>query len=52
MAKDLFQHTNSEAELYLVDGANHGESFAMQKAEYKNKVQHFLSNYLNLVAEK
>lgn len=52
MAKELYEHTSSDAELYLVDGANHGESFAMQKDEYKNRVQDFLGNYLNLVAEK
>lgn len=52
MAQDLHQNTSSDSELYLVDGANHGESFAMDKAEYKNRVQHFLSNHLNVVAEK
>ena len=52
MAEDLYQNTSSDSELYLVDGANHGESFAMDKTEYKNRVQHFLNNHLNLVAEK
>lgn len=52
MTENMYEHTSSDTELYLVDRANHGESFAMQKVDYKYKVQHFLSNHLNLVAGK
>jgi len=47
MAEDLYRHTSSYAELFLVPGANHGESFALAEDEYKMKVNHFLNRYLN-----
>lgn len=50
MANDLYNHTSSKAELFLVDDANHGESFALDQDGYKNKVQHFLGNHMKETA--
>ncbi|MBO0993722.1 alpha/beta hydrolase [Bacillus sp. SD088] len=46
LAQELYESTNSEAELMLVDGANHGESFVLEKEVYKERLNHFLSNYI------
>lgn len=46
MANDLYHHTASKAELFMVEGANHGESFALAQDTYKSKLQHFLGNYI------
>ncbi|MCM3758206.1 alpha/beta hydrolase [Sporosarcina aquimarina] len=43
-AIELYQNTSSSSELFLVDGANHGESYASQPEEYKQKVQQFLTH--------
>ncbi|CAM3276846.1 alpha/beta hydrolase [Filibacter tadaridae] len=47
MAENLYQHTSSDAELLLVPKANHGESFALAKEEYKMKMDHFLNRYID-----
>ncbi|REB07271.1 alpha/beta hydrolase [Sporosarcina sp. BI001-red] len=41
-AIELYDNTSSSSELFLVDGANHGESYAKQPEEYKQKVKQFL----------
>lgn len=41
-AIELYNNTSSSSELFLVDGANHGESYALQPEEYKQKVKQFL----------
>jgi len=46
MAEDLYLNTSSDTELFLVDQANHGESFALEQVKYKKKVQQFLANYI------
>ncbi len=46
MAKNLYQHTSSNAELFLVPNANHGESFAMAQDKYKMALAYFLNRYL------
>lgn len=46
MAKDLYQHTSSDAELLLVPNANHGESFALAEDKYKMTIDHFLNRYI------
>lgn len=46
MAIDLYSKTASSSELFLVDKANHGESYALQQTAYEQKVQQFLNNYL------
>jgi len=47
MSEDLYKHTASDSELFLVDGANHGEAFALYKDGYKNSVQQFLGKHQN-----
>lgn len=47
MAKDLYLHTSSDAELFLVPNANHGESFALAGDKYKMKIDQFLNRYIN-----
>ena len=46
MAIDLYSKTTSSSELFLVDKANHGESYALQPEAYEHKVQQFLSHYV------
>ncbi|HLU23600.1 MAG TPA: alpha/beta hydrolase [Bacillaceae bacterium] len=46
LAEELYEHTNSEAELMLVDGANHGESFVLEKEAYKERLNSFLLKYI------
>lgn len=46
MAVELDEKTNSSTELYLVDGANHGESYAVAPDAYRQKVQQFLGHYV------
>lgn len=45
-AIELYEKTSSSTELFLVDGANHGESYAKEPEEYKEKVQQFLQKTL------
>ncbi|WP_313898458.1 alpha/beta hydrolase [Lederbergia sp. NSJ-179] len=47
LAIELYDHTNSEAELMLVEGANHGESFVLEKDAYKERLNSFLSHYIH-----
>jgi len=46
LTKELYQHTASDAELFLVPGANHGESFALAQEEYKMRLDGFLGRYV------
>lgn len=45
-AIELYDNTSSSTELFLVDGANHGESYAKEPEAYKEKVQKFLQQTL------
>ncbi|ARK24780.1 hypothetical protein SporoP37_08960 [Sporosarcina sp. P37] len=47
MTKELYAMTKSEAELFLADGANHGEAFVMEKSAYKQNVEKFLTAHLS-----
>lgn len=47
LTKELYGHTKSDAELFLVPDANHGESFALAQDEYKIRTDDFLSLYVN-----
>ncbi|WP_203246355.1 alpha/beta hydrolase [Sporosarcina beigongshangi] len=47
LTKELYRHTESDAELFLVPDANHGESFALAQDEYKVRMDDFLSLYVN-----
>lgn len=47
MAKDLYLQTSSDAELFLVPNANHGESFALAENKYKMKIDQFLHRHVN-----
>lgn len=51
MAEELFNETNSEAELLLVDGANHGEAFVMDEKAYKLRVSDFLRSHLSALKD-
>ncbi|MDV6379363.1 alpha/beta hydrolase [Sporosarcina sp. GW1-11] len=48
MTIELYEATKSDAELYLVDYANHGEAFVMDEAGYKSNVYSFLTSHLSL----
>ncbi|MGG0644419.1 alpha/beta hydrolase [Sporosarcina gallistercoris] len=43
-AIELYENTSSSSEIFLVEDANHGESYAAQPEEYKQKVQQFLDH--------
>ncbi|MFJ7933249.1 alpha/beta hydrolase [Sporosarcina sp. NPDC096371] len=47
LTKDLYRHTASDAELFLVPKANHGESFVLAQDEYKMKLDDFLGRYID-----
>lgn len=42
-AMELYENTSSSTEVFLVEGANHGEAYASRPEEYKQKVQQFLN---------
>ncbi|MFC0300629.1 alpha/beta hydrolase [Virgibacillus soli] len=46
MTKELYSHTKSPAEMWLVDNANHGESFVIAKEEYIKRLNKFLKQYV------
>lgn len=46
MSLELYENTNSEADTMLVDGANHGEAFVMDKEKYKARVIQFLHQHV------
>lgn len=46
LTKDLYRHTSSDAELYLVPNANHGESIALDEDKYNMKIDQFLNRYI------
>ncbi|AMQ04654.1 MULTISPECIES: alpha/beta hydrolase [Sporosarcina] len=48
LTKDLYRHTSSDAELYLVPNANHGESIALDEDKYNMKIDQFLNRYIEL----
>ncbi|WP_231293218.1 alpha/beta hydrolase [Sporosarcina sp. P33] len=47
MTKELYAMTKSETELILVDGANHGEAFVMERVAYKKTVAGFIHQHLS-----
>ncbi|WP_367183459.1 alpha/beta hydrolase [Sporosarcina sp.] len=51
MTKELYEETKSEAELFLVDGANHGEAFVMDEDGYKAVVSDFLQANLSTLKD-
>lgn len=46
MSKELYENTKSNAELMIVDGAGHGESFVVDRERYENKLSAFLRKYV------
>ncbi|WP_085992856.1 alpha/beta hydrolase [Oceanobacillus senegalensis] len=46
MTKRLVEHTKSETELLLVEGASHGESIVLKPKMYMNKLTSFLNKYV------
>jgi len=46
LTKDLYRHTSSDAELFLVPKANHGESIALDEDKYKMTIDRFLNRYI------
>lgn len=43
MTKELYEQTASYSELFIVDGANHGESYALNRETYRRKLASFLN---------
>lgn len=46
-AIELYENTSSSTELLLIDGANHGESYAKEPDVYKAKVRQFLEHTMD-----
>ncbi|WP_217586087.1 alpha/beta hydrolase [Lentibacillus saliphilus] len=46
MAQNLYNHTKSEADILTVDGANHGESFIIDRDAYLERLNGFLAQYV------
>ena len=46
MTKDLYENTNSDAEIHLYDDANHGESFVKHRDSYIAVLNSFLDQYI------
>ncbi|MUV36667.1 uncharacterized protein JNUCC1_00471 [Lentibacillus sp. JNUCC-1] len=46
MALELYENTNSPAEILTVEGANHGESYIVDREAYLNKLNAFLDQYV------
>lgn len=46
MAEELHRRTSSEAEILLVDEANHGESYALETDAYIKKIHQFLEKFV------
>ncbi|GEN83549.1 alpha/beta hydrolase [Sporosarcina luteola] len=46
MAEELYEQTSSDADIFLVPNANHGEAYALAGDTYKAKVNLFLDRYL------
>lgn len=47
LAINLYEHTNSEAELVTFEGANHGEAFVIEKDKYIKHLNDFLGKYID-----
>lgn len=47
MTQVLFDHTNSEKEMYSYPGANHGESIVLYRDDYLEKVTSFIDKYID-----
>mgnify|MGYP001328283606 CR=1 FL=1 len=47
MVFELYENTNSEAEIMTFDGASHGEAFAIYRDQYVDKLKSFLSKHVN-----
>ncbi|GGA85640.1 alpha/beta hydrolase [Ornithinibacillus halotolerans] len=46
MTHELYDNTNSEAEIVTFEGANHGESFVMYEEKYIEVINEFLEKYM------
>ncbi|MEN1968591.1 alpha/beta hydrolase [Lentibacillus sp. N15] len=46
MSEELYKNTKSDAELMIVDGAGHAESFVLAQDKYEAKLQEFLGKYV------
>ncbi|MTW86984.1 alpha/beta fold hydrolase [Virgibacillus dakarensis] len=46
MSKELYKNTKSDAEIMIVDGAGHGESFVVDRERYEDKLSAFLRKYV------
>lgn len=46
MTENLYEATNSEAELFIVPGASHGESIVLEQEAYLDQLQSFLNRYI------
>ncbi|MBY7142966.1 alpha/beta hydrolase [Virgibacillus sp. NKC19-3] len=46
MTKELYENTNSDADIVMFDEASHGEAFVTQKDKYVEKMKSFLTKYM------
>lgn len=46
-SQELYEHTNSEAELITFDGANHGEGIVIEREKYLHHLNDFLNRYID-----
>lgn len=47
LTQELYDHTPSEKELFIVEGASHGEGFVLEKNMYIEYMDEFLNKYVN-----
>ncbi|MFD2639331.1 alpha/beta hydrolase [Piscibacillus salipiscarius] len=46
MTKELYKHTNSEAQIKVFENSSHGEAFAIYRDEYIETLEQFLKKYM------
>ena len=46
LTHELYDHTSSEKDLFIVDGASYGEGFVLEKEAYINHMENFLTKYM------
>ncbi len=47
MANELYEETNSHAEIFLYDDAGHGEAYALHKEKYQTRLADFLTRFID-----
>ncbi|ARJ38940.1 alpha/beta hydrolase [Sporosarcina ureae] len=52
MAKKLYEVTESDADIFLVDDANHGEAFVMDQEAYKKRAEEFIHQHVSAISSQ